>query len=372
MAEVSDTDRRFEEHVLGLLETATDVYNASRVKPRPLWIVCVNRFAAAFKAPSSRCSSFKPMFRDFLAKHSDVFRAPIFREDGDGALRVNDAHLKCCDLFPGPGVPVPGDSYHHDNASTTAVPSAGTVVTSDSATSGGWLPKERFCKGLVIYFDTAKVETKDVCVPIGEFYREAVNLSVKDSDDPNAPKTLYHLFGIFCEVAEDTGSAGELQDLVRNRDLLKETLDSMDPPTERLKPADPFSEISGMLSGFMKSMAPQPHPQPLAEGAVEGGEETPKPATPQLPEGLQSFFASMASPDSMKGIGTVVNKLMSAVTTGGNPTDIGEVVTKIGAALQDDELKGMVAASAKQATDMLATAAPAPADEDDGDAEDQS
>lgn len=298
-----------------LLSTSLKVHDMLYgTKQQRFWFVCTSKIYSAYTKIDD-ATKFIPMFKEFFEENKEFFSKPIFYDDTNGQSQVNDSLLKFNEVCKGPGI---------------------NPSKSMSSSSSSWSPSDSYCKGHVIYFDNENVKTRAVCIPIGEIYQASTKL-YKEQHESNmnarsAPgKILLALYSIFSHILEKKD-----ENVERNLKMVGEFI-------EQILAENTGKSGESSLSGLTKIMADTMKSSGINSGNLNAGE-------------LENALSNVLNTDTIKSVSSVIGEMMSAVSnnTRENATP-GEVISNIGAALQNDSIKNALGNVVTQSNDLLAT-----------------
>jgi len=321
----------FDKAVRLLVTTMQGVHDSLHgTRVQKLWFTYVGKFLSAYMKADCP-EGFHDTFRSFLDLYAEHMLKPIFYES-EGQTLVNDGFLKVDRILPLPGTAMAVDA--------DGVPVATPPATSTKAT-GSWSPRDLQCKGVVIYFRPSGGEFNprfsNVSIGIGEAYQAAVKLyTTRQASDAKArsfpSKILLGLYAACYYVCDEADPRkAELQ---KNVCLLAELVDRISPTESGDGVGDALGGISQIMASVMKQSG-------------MGSEIN--------ADGLKAALGSALTGGALENVGKVVGEIMKTVNEGEAPSDIGGVISRVGVAFQSESLRTMVAETAQQASDLMAT-----------------
>lgn len=288
--------------IRSLIKSAYKVHDElyGKMAQQKLWVIWISKFNAAYEKTKNP-AGFKKMFLDFFNDNVKSIAVPIYNESGG----VNVKWLKSEEFLPAPGM---------------------KEEKKGKAKESEWSPGDARCRGPVIYFNKNEAKTRAVSIPIGEIYQSAVKLYIQRHEKDASigalpPRILMYFYSIVSAVLPADSPHCAL--IKKNVQKLQEAIDqvSSDKPEEGGSGAAGVGRIIGQVIG-----------------AVSPGTKVNE---SQIEQGIDKILKG----GTIEKFGKVATEITKSFNEEEKAGDVGSIISKLGQALQKDDIRGAIADS---------------------------
>lgn len=276
------------EHVHAAVKELIDVglELATHLRGERVWLGWLKKFNLYLaKLEPTEYGKLIPIFQAFRQQYRKALVEPIFIEDAEGELDVNDGFLRC-----------PKESAR-------------------GASSKSWLKQQQSCRGLVIYAHPGVDALKAVSIPISEMYEEAIKLRLDEEFLTYPVRVLEKLYNVLIVTSAAPESDPTVALLMANLEMVKSVSAAGPEQTPAAESEGALSGLSGVMSALFKK----------GDGILGGGEG-----------GIGSVVEKIAK------------EIDTGTADPANPEDLKSVIKKIGKALGNDDIVGSLATNLEQ------------------------